>query len=248
MDPGEIEISDRIAGFGAGAPFTLPGWCERENQRIKKVEAVTGFRFPEADTLLVFPQETFMILGPDGAETMARRVHRFIGRLATAGVQLDVLSPSFLRFGKWSPDGFRIGLRTYRAVVAPYPEVVQPDTAELFREMDRRRFPLAYGGCSPSFTAGGKPLQEFRPHDFDPEAADLSPLARLGIRPALGTPKRSIGTVIHHLNETFVLLCPVSPGATFQGWVTYGDDRFEVPRSKRLVIYKLSGGSTQRML
>jgi hypothetical protein len=225
------------------------GLFSKANETAKRVEGITGFRFPESDTLLAYPYETWIAADPGIRMNLSERLHRFIGMLILNGIQLDVISSSFLRLGKPSVDGFRIGHRSYRALICPYPEILRQDAADFLALLKKRGLPALIGGSAPRMTPAGKALLFSSPQDFDPDSADLSWLDRAGIRPLLQSPPGALGSLIRNSGETFFLFCPSAPGKTFEGEARYGEVAFPIPRSSKLVIFKLSAGrSVERVL
>jgi hypothetical protein len=219
-----------------------PAWADAKHRNLAEVERITGFRFPEADTLLVFPQDAMTAQEPSEGRSFAERVHRCIGRLTLEGIQMDAFSPSLLRLGRWSPDGFRIGWRTYRAAVVPFPESLTAADADLFREMARRRFPLVFGGCSPSIDSAGEAIFPVSAPVVDLETVDLERLAGLGIRPLFEKPRNAAATLIRHPSDLLFLLCPVKPGVSFSGKVAFNGVSFEVPKTSSLAVFRVAEG------
>jgi hypothetical protein len=221
-----------------------PDWnlFAKANEALKRIEDVTGFLFPEADTLLVYPYETWITADPGERKGFSDRLHRFIGRLILHGIQLDVISSVFLRSGMLSPDGFQIGYRSYRAVIYPYPEVLHPDEAEILSILKNQDFPIALGGSTSRMTPSVSSHSNFDLQEFDPESEDLSWLAPAGIRPLFQSPCEALGSMIQHLGETYLLFSPSAMGKPYQGEARYGDLAFSVPKSSRLTIYRLVDG------
>lgn len=138
------------------------GLFAKANETAKRVEGITGFRFPESDTLLAYPYETWIAADPGDRMDLSERLHRFIGTLILNGIQLDVISSSFLRLGKPSADGFRIGYRRYRALICPYPEILRQDASEFLSLLKNRGLPALIGGSTPRMTPARESITFFR--------------------------------------------------------------------------------------
>jgi hypothetical protein len=214
------------------------------NERIRRIENFTGFRFPETDVLVLYPHETLITADPNEAQRMRNGLVRFIGRLALRNIQVDAVSPPFLRAAALSPDGFRIGFRSYRTLICPYVETLQPDVSAFMMILENRGVKVLFGGSG----AAGGPSPPLGDLQFDPESNDFSWLEQAGVRPLVQSPPGAIGSVIRHSGDTLLLLCPASFGGTFEGEVRTGIWAFGVPASSELVIYKLLvNGSSERV-
>jgi hypothetical protein len=222
------------------------GWIafQKMNERIRRIEELTGFRFPETDVLVLYPHETLITADPNDARRMRSGLVRFIGRLALRNVQVDSVSPPFLRAATFSPGGFRIGFRTYKTLICPYVEILQPDVSAFMMILENRGVQVWFGG---SGAAGGPPngSEERR---FDPESDDFSWLEQAGVSPSVQAPPGALGSLIRHSGDTLVLLCPASMGGTFEGEVRAGNRAFRVPATRELAVYKLpADGSAERI-
>ena len=216
------------------------------NERIRRVENLTGFRFPETDVLVLYPHETLITADPNEAQRMRNGLVRFIGRLALRNIQVDAISPSFLRAAALLPDGFRIGFRSYRTLICPYVETLQPDVSAFMMILENRGVKVLFGG---SGAAGGPPPAFLGDLQFDPESNDFSWLEQAGVHPLVQSPPGAIGSVIRHSGDTLLLLCPASMGGTFEGEAKSGEWTVKVPLSRELVIYKLkTDRSAERVL
>jgi hypothetical protein len=206
------------------------------NDRIRRVESLTGFRFPDADALLLYPDDSLMTVEPGSADHLTSGLLRFIGRLALHGFQVDSVSSSFLRAAKISRDGFRIGNRSYRALICPYAGTLPKDIVDLTTLLAKRGVPVFFGGDSASIQSDDKS----RTATFDPESDDLSWMAGLG--QAVRVPAGAVGSMVHHAGDTLLMMCPASISGRFEGEVSWGDSAFNVPESRELVIYRLTAG------
>ena len=208
------------------------------NERLRRAEALTGFRFPENDVFLLFPDDSLIAADPDGAERITSGLLRFIGRLALRGFHVDAASAAFLLASRLSPDGFRIGFRQYQTLICPFAEILRSDVQAFLSLLGKRGVNVFFGGGRFAENADATS----RIVKFDPESDDFSWLERAGIRPAVQAPDGALGTVIRHSGDTLLLLCPASVNGSFAGEVRAGNWAFQVPLSRELVIYKLMGG------
>jgi hypothetical protein len=212
------------------------------NDRMKAIEEWTGFRFPDADTLILYPAETLAAAGPDEAAAVADRLQRFIGKLASAGLQMDAASSPLFLAGRLSPDGYRIGFRTYRAVICPFPDVMEAETLERLQGLRRRSFPVCFAGSVPGVTTEGRPIPFAGGIDLDPETADGRALEKAGLKPPFVLPPGSLGSVIRHAGEILLLVCAASPGRPFGGRAVWQDRDISVPEGDGLSIFRVTPG------
>jgi len=217
-----------------------PSWTNLEeiNQMIDLMRKIIGFQFPEATAALAFQIETIMTIGSQDAEEIILSVNRLISRLVMEGIQLDVVSPVFLKEGHLSPEGLWINRRMYESVVFPYPEVLDPKVLEIVSLMAKFKFPILLGGSKPRFTTEGKKIPHVFPLTFDPQAKGLSSLWKGGVKPLFKVPENGLGTLIRQGEETLFLLCPKKFRGSVEGKVQYGKFSFSVPKSTRLVIFR----------
>jgi len=219
------------------------------NKKVEKIQAITGFRFPESNTALVFPMETIMSVGPRDGESIIQQSNNLIGKLVSEGIQLDVISPILLKEGHLSPEGLHVQNRIYEAVIFPYPEVLDPAVLETISLMDQFGIPILLGGCKPKFTTKGKRIPHVFPLVFDPQDEDLSPLWDNGLKRMFKLPQGALGTCIHQKRETLFLFAPKKSGGSFSGKVEYKDIAFSIPRSHGLVIFRVDKkGEVEKVL
>lgn len=212
---------------------------EEVNRKIGLISKLTNFRFPEANTALVFPVETIMAIGSQDADEVIRTVNRLIARLTLEGVHLDVFSPLLLKEGRISPERLRIRERSYSSVVFPYPEVLDPKVLEIVSVMGRIGFPILLGGSKPSSTSDGKKIPHVFQMSFDPRDEELSPLWNGGMKSLFKAPQNGIASMIQKKDESFFLICPKRFKGVVEGEVQYGEISFSVPRSSGLVIFRI---------
>jgi hypothetical protein len=215
------------------------------NERLRRVEALAGFRTPETDAFLLFPDNALIAADPDEAVLLTAGLLRFIGRLALRGFQVDAASTPFLKAARLSPEGFRIGFRQYHTLICPFAEDLQPDVLAFLTLLENRGVNVFFGGdrLTGNFDGTSRAVR------FDPESDDFSWLERAGLRPVVQAPAGAIASVVRHSGDTLLLLCPASMNGSFEGEVRTGDWAFQVPVSRELVIYKLmAGGTAERML
>jgi hypothetical protein len=212
------------------------------NARIKAVEEWTGFRFPDAETLVLYPAQSLASAGPDEAAAVSDRLQRFVGRLAAAGVQMDAASSPLLLAGRLSPDGYRIGFRTYRAIVCPFPDVMEVEALERLQGLKRRNFPVIFAGSVPQVTTAGRPIPFAGEMGMDPERVDAGILQKLGLKPPLRVPEGSMGSIIRHAGEVLLLVCATAPGRTFGGTAVWEGREIPVPRGDGLSVFRVTPG------
>ncbi|MBN2201193.1 hypothetical protein JW777_04500 [bacterium] len=233
-------VADFI-GPGSSPDTGLESFYEA-NRRLKAVESWTGLRFPDADTLVLYPACTLAAAGPESAASIADRLHCFIGKLASAGFQMDVASSPLLMAGRLSRDGFRIGFRLYRNLICPFPDVLEAETLERLQQMKRRNFPVVFAGGVPLMTSGGRPIPFPAEPDLDPEACDSSVLEALGLLPPIRLPGGGLGSVIRHAGEVLFLVCPAAPGGRIGGKAFCEGREVVIPESGALSIFRITPG------
>ncbi len=212
------------------------------NRRLKAVESWTGFRFPDADTLVLYPACTLAAAGPESAASIADRLHRFIGKLALAGLQMDVASSPLLLAGRLSRDGLRIGFRMYRSLICPFPDVLEAETLERLYQIKKRGFPVFFAGGVPLMTSEGKPVPFPAEPDLDPEALEPVALEALGLNPPISLPEGGLGSVIRHAGEVLLLACPAAPGGRIGGKAVCEGREVTIPESDALSIFRVTPG------
>jgi hypothetical protein len=163
-------------------------------------------------------------------------------------VPLDVVSSSLFRKGKLETDGLRFRNRTYRNVLFPYPEVLDPAVLHLISVMDKSGFPLLLGGAKPRWTSKGERIPHEFPASFDPRDADFPKHWQAGPDKSIAPPGNALGSVIQTGTETLLLFCPSRYDGPVEGEARYGGTRFRVERSDGLTIYSLRGENIRRVL
>jgi hypothetical protein len=230
-------------GFGfENAPDAGLDAFNEANGRIKAAEAWTGFRFPDADTLILYPASTLAAAGPEAAASIMDRLQRFIGKLVSAGLQMDVASSPLLMAGRLLRDELRIGFRSYRSLICPFPEVLETETLEKLHQLKRRNFQVLFAGGVPSVTVEGRPIPSPVDMDLDPESFEAASLEALGLKSPITVPEGSLGSVIRHAGEVMLLVCPAEPGRRFSGKAAYEGREFTVPSSDGLSIFRVTPG------
>ncbi len=230
-------------GIGPGcAPDTGLDAFHEANRRLKAAEAWTGFRFPDADTLVLYPACTLAAAGPESAASITDRLHRFIGKLASAGLQMDVASSPLLMAGRLSRDGFRIGFRLYRSLICPFPDVLEAETLERLQQIKKRDFPVLFAGGVPLMTSEGRPIPFPAEPDLDPEAFKPAHLEAFGLKPPIRLPEGGLGSVIRHAGEVLLLVCPAAPGGRIEGKAFCEDREIAIPESDALSIFRVTPG------
>lgn len=218
------------------------GTFRSANRRLKEVESWTGFRFPDADTLVLYPACTLAAAGPESAASIVDRLHRFIGKLACAGLQMDVASSPLLMAGRLSRDSYRIGFRLYRSLVCPFPDVLETETLEKLLWMKKRDFPVIFAGGVPLMTSVGRPIPFPAEPDLDPEACDRAALEALGLRPPVRVPEGGLGSVVRHAGEVLLLVCPATPGGRVGGKAFCEGREIVIPETDTLSIFRVTPG------
>jgi hypothetical protein len=213
---------------------------EKLNRRIHDIRKITRFKFPEANVALIYPTETIAAIGTKGAEKIIQSISSLVSKLTLEGIQLDVISSAFLKKGRISDNKFHIQTRSYDWIIFPYPEVLHPEVLEIILKLDKCSFPVFLGGCKPRITSTGKPIHHDLPVSFDPKDKDLSSLLGEGIKPVFVGPKNGLATQIRQKNETLYLFCPKEFGSQVSGKAQCGDITFTVPKSRGLVIFKVT--------
>lgn len=205
------------------------------NQKIQTLHSLTGFRFPVADVLLVYPLHTFLALDPVEAEAKRIQLIRWIGFLTRSGVQLDVCSPSQLLRGKFSNGGFRIGLRMYQKILYPYPTVVCPEILDLLYDFLRSDL-IWMGETMPQWTSSGNPISLPVKELFQ---LNNSLLEKFPIPRMFEFPSNTVATVIRHLDEVLLLVSPVEIGKECGDWIRFENRMYKISPSTELAIYRV---------
>lgn len=214
------------------------------NRGIQTIRSITGFRFPVADVLLIYPVDTFYALDPVEAEKKRIKLIRWIGFLTRLGVQLDVCSPlQFLR-GKFSNGVFRIGLRTYKKILYPYPIVISIEILDLLYALLRSDL-IWMGETMPQWTSAGDaislPVKEL--FSLDNTFSEKFSVPRM-----LECPPDTVATVIRHLDEVLLLVCPIEIGKKCGDWVQFENYKYPITPDLRLAIYRVqSQGKLERL-
>jgi len=224
------------------APF------ERLNRRFAAVMEVTGYKLPEADTLVIWPFETLAASRSDRSREMRRCLQDLVLRLVLGGVQLDVVSSLFLKKARLDESGLQYRNRIYRNVIYPYPEVMDPFVLDLVSRMVRADFPILLGGSKPEWTSKGERIPQDFQTVFDPRDVAFTEQWR----PADGTvfeiPESGLGSVIQTGTETLLLFSPKETGGTVSGRARFGETRFHVGESSGLTVYRLKEEKISRVL
>ncbi len=218
------------------------------NRRFNDIHAVTGYRFPDADTALVFPMETVMASDPRKADLIATSVVQLIHRLFTSHVQFDVITSGIWKNGKLGPDGFVIDGRVYKSLIYPYPEVMDEEVLESAALMQKFGFPLIMGGPRPAFLTTGKRIPRMFRVSFHPEDDDLAPLWKEGIATLFTPPENCLSACISDGPKKLFLFCPDRYEGTYQGTCRWQKMEFPVPKADGLTIFEVSKGKADQVL
>ena len=213
---------------------------EKLNRRIHEIRKITRFKFPEANTALIYPTETIAAISIKDAKKIIQSINSLITKLTLDGIHLDVISSAFLKKGRFTDSKFHLQQRSYEWIIFPYPEVLHPEVLEALLKLDKNHFPVLLGGCKPQITSTGKPIHYDLPVSFDPGDEDLSSLYGQGITPLFSAPENGLATHIRLKNETLYLFCPKEFGGQVGGEAQCGDITFTVPKSHGLVIFKVT--------
>jgi len=227
-----------------------PGWewFADLNRYHDMLARITGFKFPESDTLLVLPFETLVSSNPVRGQEIRSDIEKLISLLVLNGTQLDVVSSAILTKVKVDHQGMHFRNRIYQTLVYPYPEILSPSVLDLIFMLDKLDFPVVLGGAKPRYTTRGESVL----HDF-PVAFDLKDEAfvqnwQTGAERVFQVPESGLGSVIQTGTETLLLFCPKEPGEPVEGKARYRETVFEIPKSDRLAIYRLKDRKVERML
>jgi len=211
------------------------------NRRVNNIRALTGLEFPESDVALIFPAETVKSVSPLKAEQIIMRTNSLIADLTLHGIQLDVIDSALFMKGRQKKSGIEIDGNLYKAIVYPFPEVVDSRVLERICSIKTSGFPLYLGGGSPKFTQEGKQIGYDLKSVFDPD--DIDTLLNKKIIPLFHYPENALATLIRGKDELIFLLCPREIGGVVNGEVIYGNYKFYVPESRGLVIFKTQNGN-----
>jgi hypothetical protein len=258
MDAGAVfSLRWIVGGYGSGgfqrpgARNSIPtGWDEfgELNRYFDVLMNLTGFKFPESDTLVVWPYETLVTAGPARSAVMRRDVQELVARLVLNGSQLDVVSSAL--FGKAALDreGLHFRNRIYQSVIYPYPEVMNSTVLEQVSSMERAGFPVLLGGARPQWTSAGKRIPHDLPQAFDPRDAAFAENWQTGAEKVFSFPENALSSAIQTGTETLLLFCPKEPGGAVEGKARYRETSFHVSKSARLTVYRLKDGKVEKAL
>ncbi len=258
MDAGAVfSIRWMVREYGSGgfrksdSAYPAPlEWEEfREfNRQFEAVMNLTGYKIPEADTLVLWPQETLAAADPVRRAEMRRDTQALIARLVLNGVQLDVVSSALFRRAVLKEGCLHFRNRIYQSLVYPYPEIMHPAVLESVSMMEKAGFPVLLGGTRPLWTSAGQKIPHDLPVAFDPGDAAFAENWQTGAETKFAVPEKALGSVIETGTETLLLFCPKEPGGRVEGKTRYGEISFIIPKSDRLAVYRLKDGKAERAM
>lgn len=209
------------------------------NERVMQLLRLTGYRFPEADFLIILPVETLMTTHYDEATTILNGFYQLIGHLVRSGFAIDIVTASALLDSNLMKDGLQLKHRSYHGVIVPYPKIIPAEFLDTIQTWDRQHFPVWIGGCSPRFTTDGKPVSQDWDVRFDPLSGDLSLFELKNKTTRLILPEHALGSWLHSSGGYQILVSPDAPGKSVQGKGEFKGIQFELPRLNQLSIFHL---------
>jgi len=229
--------SPPLPGYPAHSTWEgFPVW----NRRLRDHCLAVEHRLPWSNLLLLYPVESMYALADPRADGAARSIFQLILELLDAHYHVDVLSPELCAAGRWGRRGFRLGNRTYDAVVFPHARVLPIHHLGLVRGAGGR---LLFAFERPLMTTAGIPvrLPEYR---FAPRLEDM--LALLDsmdeLRPVTA-PLHSWVTCTETREGVVISLAPARSGQEYGGRLLYRGIPFELGVSAllRRVLYPRKG-------
>lgn len=231
----------RTAGLESGLISDL-------NRRYGNILRITGYKFPESDTLLVLPYETLVCSDPAKGLEIVRNTGDLIYRLIENGVQMDTVSSALLKGCQINRQGLLFRHRIYSRIIFPYPSVLSPVLLNLISTIHKTGFPIFLWGEKPHWTSEGEKIPHEFPELFDPKDEAFAQQWRNAADREYLIPENVLGSVIQTGTETLLLFCPKHPGGTVQGNACFRKKSFQISPSDRLVIYRLQGGKIKQVL
>jgi hypothetical protein len=258
MDAGAVfSVRWLVQEYGPGG-FQKPGpknpappeWDEfaELNRCFDAVMNLTGYQLPESDTLVLWPYETLTTAGPGRSAEMRRDIRTLTARLVLNGNQLDMVSSILFQKAVLDQAGLLFQNRVYQSVIYPYPDVMNPAVLELVFSMEKAGFPVLLGGTRPQWTCAGKRIPHDLPVAFDPKDAAFAENWQTGAERKFVVPENALGSVIKTVNGTLLLFCPKEPGGIMEGETRYQETEFHIPKSARLIVYRLKDGKVEKAL
>ncbi|MFO7889661.1 MAG: hypothetical protein R6V04_04905 [bacterium] len=218
------------------------------NKKINKIKKITGFNLPESDYAFIFPIETIMASDLSRDKKAINCIYQLIAEFILTGIQLDVISPVLLKNGKITDKGLEVGLRHYKGIIYPFPDILCPQVLNLLPSLEKSDVQVLLGG-NPRFTTDSKIIDRRFNNVFDPYNPKSSFFSENGIKPLLKLPDNCIGSVIRNNKKEYILLNPARYGKSLEGQVNYKNYSFTLSGEPSLVIYELSGkGKFSRVL
>lgn len=130
------------------------------NERMARLDDLTGGAPAQANVLAVFPMETIMRIGNEEAEAMRRVCHMLSYNLQTAQYQTDFTSAELLANATVSNGKVEIAGQHYDALVYPFPGCMPEETFAKIQELYEKGGKVLLFGCPPSVTSRGQDLGE----------------------------------------------------------------------------------------
>ena len=130
------------------------------NDRMARLDDLTGGAPAQANVLAVFPMETIMRIGNEEAESMRRVCHMLSYNLQAAQYQTDFTSAELLANATVSNGKVEIAGERYDALVYPFPGCMPEETFAKIQELYEKGGKILLFGCPPSVSSTGQDLGE----------------------------------------------------------------------------------------
>jgi hypothetical protein len=222
----------------------MPEW----NRHHDSLAGITGYKFPESDTLLVLPHETLISANAAGAEALRAEIRTLAARLILGGAQLDVVSSGILKKAKLEGGRLHFRNRIYRSVIFPHPMVLNLSVLDLLSSAEMTGFPVLLGGSRPQWTCDGRAVPQDFPIAFDVSDPAFAEHFQAGAERDFEPPENALGSVIQTGTETLLLFCPKQPGGSFEGKARFQNTAFPVSKSGRIAIYMMKEDKIKKVL
>ncbi|MCD6116810.1 hypothetical protein J7K93_07335 [bacterium] len=214
----------------------------RINKKTSEVDRITKRTAPFADTLFLFPSYTMMNINEEYRNYILDETLRLIKDLTLSHIQMDVISPHMLTNAEVSDRGIRLGYRTYKAVIAPYAEIVDSEIFHILSRIDDYKHPLLFGNSAPKYSTTGKKVPKKFSICFTIGENHIQEILSTSIKPAVIFPESCIGTIIFKRDSTLILVSPSAPGSKFEGRILFDGHQIQVEKSNSITIFQKMAG------
>lgn len=234
--------SPPLPGYPAHSTWAgFPEW----NERLRAHATATGGALPGANVLLLFPVESLYALADVRADETASRVFSLILALVDAQYQVEVIGTPDAAGGTWRGERFRLGRRSYDAVILPCARVAE---RALVAPAGTRCGRLIFYGEIPSVDVRGRALARPATSPVQDPAEIVKKLESLGVKRPVKGPAGTWVTATETPNGLVATVIPSRYGGSAEGELECGSSHTEIPASRgltRVLFPRREGGKAR---